>query len=191
MRAQPFTFFDPAWCWELTRLQCSCLPILEYFSCRFRSVVYTVVKQGLCSQMFTVCVFSSPFPSFLITALFFFFSAPTALPLPFYFPTCILSSSSPSLHISSTPSGGSVASDAAGRRQPFITVTGGNLQTTLRQEGHRTWQPHFQILRSSGDCAGQRHAGQPPGMEMVIVNRCAHTTAWYSLHWYASWVFGL
>lgn len=25
-------------------------------------MVYTVVKQGLCSQMFTVCVFSSPLP---------------------------------------------------------------------------------------------------------------------------------
>ena len=125
-------------------------------------------KQGLCNQLFTVCVFSSPFPSFPITALSFFFSAPTALPLPLFFPTCVLSSSSPSLHISSAPSGGSVASDAAGRGQPFISVTGGNLQTTLRQEGHRTWQPHFQILRSSGNCAGQRHTGQPPGMETVM-----------------------
>lgn len=123
--AQAFTVPDPAWCLEMACLQCSCFTILEYFSCRFRSMVYTVVKR----QTFTV---GGHFPPLLNTSSFFLFVL-----------TCILSSSSASLRISSAPSGGSVASDAAGRGQPFISVTGGNLQTTLRQEGHLTWQPHF------------------------------------------------
>lgn len=59
-------------------LQCNCFPILEYFSCRFRSMVYTVVKQGLfasrCSQTFTVGVSltSGHFPPLLNTSSFFF-----------------------------------------------------------------------------------------------------------------------
>lgn len=100
-------------------------------------MVYTVVKQGLfaskCSQTFTVGVSltSVHFPPLLNTSSFLFFFLFFLFVL-----TCILSSSSASLRISSAPSGGSVASDAAGRGQPFISVTGGNLQTTLRQEGH-------------------------------------------------------
>lgn len=56
----------------------------------------------------------------------------------FFYPPFIAS-----IRITSAPSGGSVASDAPGRGQPFITVIGGNLQTALRQEGHRTRQPYI------------------------------------------------
>lgn len=68
---------------------------------------------------------------FLFLSFTFTLSPPSALPsLPHLLPVS-------SLHLSSAPSGGSVASDAASRGQPFISVTGGNLQTALRQEGNR------------------------------------------------------
>lgn len=115
---------------------------------------YTVVKQELfahkCSQMFTAyvsltCLFPPlcylPPSTTLSSSFFFGFPyiplPPSASPLPISFshlcPIFFLS-----LHLSSAPSGGSVASDAASRGQPFISVTGGNLQTALCQEGHRT-----------------------------------------------------
>lgn len=180
----PCTAFYLLWpC--LVLLQCSCFLTLEYFSCRFRSVVYAVVKQCLLAsaakRLQFVChwltvVFVSPYFLPYYNSLHLIYSV--CSPLPISFPTCILSSSSASLHLSSAPSGGSVASDAAGRGQPFVSVTGGNLQTTLCQEGHRTRQPHFQILWSSGHCAGQRHTGQPPGMEMFI---------WTDVHTYITY----
>lgn len=76
-------------------------------------------------------------------------------------------SSSSSLRPCSAPSGGGVPSDAAGRGQPLVSVSGGDLQAALRQEGHRARQPHLEILRSSGYRASSRHAGQPPGMETI------------------------
>lgn len=105
-------------------------------------MLYIMVKQGLSAsrynQMLTVNVsLTLTFPSLSLFPYSLVFSSLLPLLSPLHiFPTCILSSPSSSLHISSAPSGGSVASDAAGRGQPVIFVAGGNLQTTLRQEGH-------------------------------------------------------
>lgn len=63
----------------------------------------------------------------------------------------------------SAAGGGGVPADAAGGGQPLVPVAGGDLQTALRQEGHRARQPHLALLRPAGHGAGAGHAGQSPG----------------------------
>lgn len=172
-------------CCSVARLQHSSFPT-EYFCFKFGSVVYFVVKQNLFaskrSQKFTVSLLLM----WLFQLFFFFF------PLTFFYFASFVSIFSPLnlslspltscsfLCFSSSSSGGSFTSDAACWGQPLVSVTGGNLQTTLCQKGHWARQPHLPILWPPCYCAGSRHTSQPPGMRPVI-NHIWYHTAWCCL----------
>lgn len=163
----PFTSFNPGLVWSDSS-DSPLFPTLRYFSCWF-----TLQLNYFCShwsQMFTV------YCGWLCLSLFLFLSPPHRLAVSCrcFFP---FNQGSPHLFLlllllpsSSAQSGCCVSSDASGGGQPFVSVAGGNLQTALCQEGHRTRQPHLQILRPSGHCTGPRHTGQSPGTDPKSMN---------------------
>lgn len=104
-----------------------CSILVAVFRCREAAAVC----QQSQSYVYTQSAFFTSFHPLCPFALFSY-----RFPLFFFFLPHIASDLSASPCACSAPSGGSVASDAAGGGQPFVSLPGGNLQAALRQEGH-------------------------------------------------------